>query len=569
LGEAVARGVTVELDVGARMRDGTTLRANVYRPDGDGPWPTLLARTPYGKIDPDILSWLEPVNAARQGFMVVIQDTRGRFASEGEWAPFRFERQDGYDTVEWAARLPGSNGRVGMFGDSYVGHVQWLAAMERPPALAAIAPANTWCEPLDGVLARGGALELGFGLFWTLITGAAQVEKLSLPDAERDRRLATLLDDYDRLPAAGYWDLPVDDMAVVARTGMPDFGTFSMLADAGAADLGRVAGLHERVDVPIFHTAGWHDVFLQGALDNHAAMTALGRPSRIVVGPWTHMTFADPIGDLSFGIRAGRLGADAHEHGDHNDEQLAWLRHQLERVQGEEAAVGPKPEAGVSGAPVRIFVMGRNVWRDEAEWPPARAQAEHWHLGAGGALAPGAPAPDGPPTEFVYDPADPVPTVGGPTLLATAFRAGPLDQARVEARADVCVFTSERLREDLEVTGRVRVVLHAESSAPATDWVARLCDVHPDGRSYNVCDGIVRIAEGADRRGRVEIDLWSTSNVFLAGHRLRVQVTSSCFPRWDRNLNTGDQRTPRWQTARQRIHHTGEYASWIELPVIA
>jgi putative CocE/NonD family hydrolase len=553
------RAVTVELGVPARMRDGVTLRANVYRPEGDGPWPTLLTRTPYGKDDPDALSWLEPVQAAQQGFVVVIQDTRGRFASEGEWSPFGFEREDGYDTVQWAAQLPGSNGRVGMFGDSYVGSTQWMAAVERPPALAAIAPSHTWCEPLDGLLARGGALELGLAVTWTLQTGAAHLARLSLSDEERQRRLVTLLEDHDRLPTEGYWDLPMSDMAVLSRNDVPDLGTFGMLSDPGVAGRSRVAGGHERVSVPTFHTAAWHDIFVQGTLDNYMAMAALGGPARLVVGPWTHLTFRDPIGDLCFGIRGSRLGMAVHEHGDLNDEQLAWFRTQLDPAAAE-------PDA--SQAPVRIFVMGRNEWRDEPAWPLERARDERWHLHAGGGLSSDAPGADDVPTEFVYDPADPVPTLGGQTVMAPAFPAGPFDQARIEARDDVLVFTSEPLQHDLEVTGRVRVVLHAESSAPSTDWVARLCDVHPDGRSYNICDGIVRVVADADRLQRIEIDLWSTSNAFLAGHRLRVHVTSSNFPRWDRNLNTGDQRGPRHETARQRIHHDTQHPSWIELPVV-
>ena len=256
--------------------------------------------------------------------------------------------------------------------------------------------------------------------------------------------------------------------------------------------------------------------------------------------------------------RASRDGVAVHPHGSRNDLQLAWLRRQL------------VPESGVElpDAPVRIFVMGRNVWRDEANWPPARSVEQRWFLRAGGSLAPSGPELGEPPSEFVYDPADPVPTVGGHCVLSRGYPTGPLDQAAVEARADVLVFTSEPLREELEVTGRVRVVLHADSSAPSTDWVARLCDVHPDGRSFNVCDGIVRVAAGADACVRYEIDLWSTSNVFLAGHRLRVHVTSSSFPRWDRNLNTGDQRASRHVPARQRIHHAADLPSAIVLPVI-
>jgi putative CocE/NonD family hydrolase len=557
---SAARSVTVELDVPARMRDGTVLRANVYRPSGDGPWPTLLTRTPYGKDEPDVLAWLEPVHAAQQGFLVAIQDTRGRFASEGEWSPFRHEREDGHDSVEWAARLPGSNGRVGMFGDSYVGSTQWMAAVERPPSLGAIAPSHTWSEPLDGLLARGGALELGLALAWTLLySGAAHLFRLGLSDEQLGQRVTMLLDDFDRLPDDGYWDLPVHDTAVLGRNELPDIGTISMLSDPGVADWSRVAGRHSQVEVPVFHTAAWHDVFVQGTLDNHMAMTALGRPSRLLVGPWTHTTFHDPIGELCFGIRGSRLGAPAHPHGDVNGEVLAWLGRRLV----------PGAAADDSDAPVRIFTMGRNEWRDEREWPLARARTQRWHLAAGGGLAPEAPAADAPPSEFVYDPADPVPTVGGPIVMSLAYPPGPMDQARVEARDDALVFTSEPLAEELEVTGRVKVVLHAESSAPSTDWVARLCDVHPDGRSFNVCDGVVRIAKGADALQRVEIDLWSTSIAFLRGHRLRVHVTSSSFPRWDRNLNTGDQSSARFESARQRVHHDADHASCIELPVIA
>ncbi|MGA8353864.1 MAG: CocE/NonD family hydrolase [Solirubrobacteraceae bacterium] len=553
------RNVTVELDVPARMRDGVTLRANVYRPAGEGPWPTLLARMPYDKRAPE---WLDPVQTAAQGFIVVIQDTRGRFASEGEWIPLHFEREDGYDTVEWAAKLPGSNGRVGMYGLSYSGNTQWMAAIERPPSLAAIAPALTPADFLDGLFARGGAIELGIGVSWTLMMGLAHLERLALSEQERGERLASLLDDLDRLPSEGYWGLPVHDLLVLRGHESPELGTLRMLEDPDVLARCRVAGEYEHVTVPSFHVAGWHDVQTQGVLDNYMGMAALGRPARLVVGPWTHFEpFADPIGELCYGAHGSRVGVPAHAHGDLNEEQLAWFRRYLDP----DAAPGDPDE---TQPPVRIFVMGRNVWRDETSWPLTRARAERWFLGAGGTLRPDGPVAEDGASEFIYDPADPVPTLGGQTVLLPAFPPGPYDQAHVEARKDVCVFTSEPLQHDLEVTGRVRVVLHAESSAPSTDWVARLCDVHPDGRSFNLCDGILRVERGADACREIAIDLWSTSNVFLAGHRLRVHVTSSSFPRWDRNLNTGNQREPRWETARQRIHHDTERPSWIELPVI-
>src|ERR1700733_12256037 len=263
-----AQQVKVEFDVPARMRDGVTLRANVYRPSGDGPWPTLLTRTPYDKGAGDTISWLDPMQTAAKGFMVVTQDTRGRFASEGEWMPLTYEREDGYDTVEWAAKLPGSNGRVGMYGPSYLGNTQWMAAIEQPPSLAAIAPGVTWSDPLDGVFARGGALELGLTINSTLGDGGVHLlQRLPLSTQEHKRRLEALLDDLDRLPSEGYWDLPAQDLPVLRRHGSPEVGTVRMLENTDVVTRCRVACEYERVMVPSFHIGGWHDVLVQGILD--------------------------------------------------------------------------------------------------------------------------------------------------------------------------------------------------------------------------------------------------------------------------------------------------------------
>jgi putative CocE/NonD family hydrolase len=283
-------------------------------------------------------------------------------------------------------------------------------------------------------------------------------------------------------------------------------------------------------------------------------MHDLGRESRLIIGPWTHVDFGNRIGAQDFGIMSSR-DAGVHPNGSWSDEVLAFLR----RHTTDDAPAD-------TSAAVRIFVMGRNVWRDEEAWPLPRAREERWHLHADGGLSATAPPIDAGPSEIDYDPADPVPTWGGPLGLGPG--RGPFDQAVVESRPDVLVFTSEVLEEDLEVTGRIRVRLHVRSSAPSTDWVARLCDVDADGRSLNLTDGILRMDSGADELQEIEVDLWSTSNVFLAGHRLRVQVTNSCFPRWDRNLNTGDQRGTEFATAHQRLFHDARRPSYISLPVV-
>ena len=299
------------------------------------------------------------------------------------------------------------------------------------------------------------------------------------------------------------------------------------------------------IQVPSLHMAGWYDVFLQGTLDNYKALARSGHEARLVVGPWTHERFVDPIGEQVFGIRSSRDSGAVHPDGDWNAMRLAWLRRHLEGSADEEQ----------STKPVRIFVMGANEWRDEDSWPPADAIAERWFLQPEGRLSQVVPEGNNAASRFVYDPDDPVPTRGGNTLLWSGYPAGPVDQRPIEARTDVLVFTSEVLESSLDVTGRVSVALHARSSGMSTDWVARLCDVHPDGRSINLCDGIFRAGLGADQDGLYELDLWSTSNVFLAGHRIRLQITSSSFPRWDRNLNTGDQRSPRKDVAHQQIFH--------------
>lgn len=552
-------GVTVEFDVPAQMRDGVLLRANIYRPSHKGPWPTILVRTPYGK---DLLDYipprLAPVCVARRGFLVIVQDTRGRFQSDGEWEPFRFEESDGFDSVQWAAGVEGSNGRVGMIGDSYFGNTQWLAAVAGPPSLKAIAPTMTWADPLDGLFARGGAVELGLVASWSLAHGGEQIRRERGATAAQAKRTSALTHELDELSAYGYWDLPIHDFAPIRRHGVHDLGGIRVLDDPSVARWCRVAGRYQEVAIPTLHTGGWYDCFLQGTLDNFTAMASLGRQARLLVGPWTHMQYGDPVGERVFGSPAGRYGVSAHGGGDVAEAELDWLRSALD-VESRRADESP---------PVRLFVMGKNAWRDEATWPPANCRTARWYLRHGGGLTRESPEAGEPSSDFSYDPDDPVPTAGGNLLITPDYLPGPVDQRSTEARRDVLVFTSAPLERAVEVTGRVRVTLYALSTAVATDWVARLCDVDLAGRSINICDGILRVSAGARDCRRYEIDLWSTCNVFQRGHRLRVHVTSSSFPRWDRNLNTGRQSEATRFVAHQRVFHEASRASFIELPVV-
>ncbi|MER5225235.1 CocE/NonD family hydrolase [Streptomyces flaveus] len=552
--------IQIEIDVPAEMRDGTVLRADVYRPGGTGPWPVLLSRLPYGKQMALAIALLDPLAAARRGFMVVLQDTRGRFASEGEWEPLTYEESDGYDTVRWAAALPGANGSVGMIGSSYLGNTQWMAALSKPPELKAIAPMVTWSDPDDGLWTRGGAIELGITAPWSLMMGAdALMRRHSTDPATLGGSLGRLVQDLDGLADGGYGELPAGRFPAFARHDLPELGYERSRREPDWARSSRVAGRHDEVDLPTFQVGGWYDIFTQGTLDNFTAMRRAGRPATLIMGPWSHANQQHVIGDVNFGFSANSafMGMRGPLHG----LQLDWFQ----RTIGDGEAL--EPDTGR----VLLFVMGVNQWREETEWPLSRAVDTDFHLRADGRLTQEPPSTAERAEEFTYDPMDPVPTTGGALLMSDEFRPGPLDQTAVEGREDVLVFTTEPLTEDVEVTGRVRAVLFAATDGPSTDWVARLCDVDENGVSRNVADGIVRVrAATPGEAAEHVVDLWSTSIVFRAGHRIRVQVTSSNFPRWDRNLNTGEpeENATTARVARQQVFHDPARPSRIVLPVV-
>jgi putative CocE/NonD family hydrolase len=474
--------------------------------------------------------------------------------------PWAHEEQDGYDTVEWAARLEGSNGRVGMFGASYTGNTQWKAATSQPPSLRAISPIQTWSDPADGLMFRGGAVEMGLNTFWSLGQAFGGVAKILEGDDLMDA-LVTTLEDIDNLHRDGYWQLPSGTPAVISRVGQPDIGVARALENPATLEESRVAGNHDKVQVPSLNIAGWYDIFQQGTLDNYSESRETGTVSRLIVGPWDHLSIyghtLGRTGEVAFGF--GSI-APGPQYVDLNDSLLTWFDVWLRDV-----PPTPEHETGV-----RIFVMGVNEWRDEPDWPLERAIDTPLYLSSGGALSFDAPTEDEASSSYTYDPMDPAITAGGAHYIDPHYSRGPVDQRQVEERSDVLVFTSEPLEHELEVTGRVRATLFAATDGPSTDWVVRLCVVDREGVSRNLVDGIVRAATVPGEVTEFDIDLWSTSIVVAAGEKLRVHVTSSNFPRWDRNLNTGEPnaKATAHRVAQQAVVHDRTRQSRLILPVV-
>jgi len=571
--------ILVEKNIATPMRDGTVLRGDLYRPAEDGRYPVLLQRTPYNK---EVLALtamtLDPIRAAAAGYAVLIQDVRGRWASDGGVFHFyRDEERDGVDTVNWAAAQPWSDGTVGAYGVSYMGGTTWLTATGAPAPLRAISPTTAPNDFWRDHLWRGGALHWGLFVMWSLqAIGPAALLRARKGKPELLPQFAQLIDDIDgfeervrRLPLTAFAPARPNDpdflpfFAETLKHPTPDDWTRSLL----------VAERHAQVQVPALIIAGWHDLLLASDLEHYARMKAEAatedarRATRIVIGPWSHGMFLNAVGDLEFGMRAAGLFLDLRE--DLTSLQLRWfdrwLRDQKNGVDAE--------------APVRIFVQGQNRWRDEREWPLARTQYTPLYLRAEGRLDHAAPA-DEPPDAYVYDPNDPCPTCGGPLLMPATYRRGPVDQAPILGRRDVLTYTGPALDTAVEITGPVRAVLYAASSARDTDWMIKLCVVHADGRTFNICDGVLRARHREsltqptlitpDAVLRYDIELAATSILLAAGQRLRVLITSSDFPRYDRNPNTGELgiEATVLQPAQQRIFHDAQRASHLILPII-
>ena len=557
-------GVETRYNVKIPMRDGVNLSADIYLPKGkDGPFPTVLYRTPYDNSDyaRRTRGIDNAVRYAQAGYAYVAQDARGRNDSDGEFYPWVNEYDDGFDTVEWIGSQDWCDGNVGMSGASYVGNVQWMVAATGSRYLKAIAPTVIGSNLHESPHYQGGAFQLALNATWTFMVDGRTWQNIDLYDWKRLLMV-----------------LPLKAIPEVAGKRLKHYEDW--LDHPDYDDYWKALSIEERYEdiaVPALSFGGWYDVLIGGTLNNFVGMRERGgselarQSQKIVIGPWVHFASAmTHAGEIDFGKDSVL---------DLIEIELRWYDRWLK---GEKNGIDEE-------APIKLFVMGTNQWRNEHEWPLARTRFTPYYIHGNGSAnsltGDGTLSTEPPDRElhdtYEYNPAFPTPTNGGcnccvPDLVPW----GGFDQRPVEFRSDVLVYTSEPLEEDLEVTGPVIMKLYASTDGRDTDFTAKLVDVHPDGHAVNLCDGLIR---GRYRESKevqrllepgtvyeFEIDLWPTSNVFLKGHRIRVDVASANFPRFDRNLNTGNPvgDDTEIRVARQRVFHDAEHPSHIILPVI-
>ena len=569
---AVSVDIIIQRGVAMKTRDGVTLRADIYRPNSPDKFPVILMRTPYDKS----VGWAvaPALQIVARGYVLIIQDVRGRYTSEGEWYPFRHEQADGYDSVEWAAALPYSNGKVGMIGASYVGATQMLAAISTPPHLAGIAPHVTASNYHDNWTYQSGAFEQWFNQNWT--TQLARDTLDHLIDRNTDARVGVPTLPLANYPVFNFGQLPAD--AELTASIAPYYRDW--LAHPDYDDYWKQWSIEEnfsKIAVPMLQVGGWYDIFSAGTLRNymgakaHGATEAARSGQRLVMQIGGHAGFGRRIGDVDFGPHALEYP--------YTDLILDWYDYLFKGVHNHFA----------TDKPVQLFVMGANEYRQEDDWPPPQAKSAKYFLHSGGKAnslrGDGSLSTSGPKSEpsdgFLYDPANPVPTMGGPLCCAQELmEPGPRDQRSVENRDDVLTYSTAPLPEDLEVTGPVSLTLFVKSTAVDTDFTGKLVDVAPDGFAMDVAEGILRMRyrDSPERAAlmnpgetyQISVDLWSTSNVFLRGHILRLEVSSSNFPRFDRNLNTGEEikQARRFVSAKNTIFHDAQHPSALVLPVM-
>lgn len=519
----VTRDLVVERDLPVPMRDGVVLLADRWTPKGgaDG-LPTALVRSIYGRNGIVGATIGRPL--AERGFQVLIQSGRGTFGSSGDFEPFRREREDGLDTLDWVIKQPWFGESMVLFGASYLGFVQWVVADRLPSQVKAMIPVVTESAlTLEFLRKDGFSLEAPFG-WGTMVAGQERrwaMMRQRLEAKRMQRAMATL---------------PLNQADVAATGQRSDYIQNILAHDSDAQRWAAVDHSHRLADVtvPVSSIAGWYDIFLPGQLRDYQALQTAGQQSRLTVGPWSHSA----VGMQSTSITEALDFGLAHARGEQPSDR----------------------------APVRLFVTGEETWRDAPSWPPPGYAPQRFHLHPAGALAadaPGESAPDG----YHYDPADPTPAVGG-ARLAPGVKAGRVDNTALEARPDVLTYTTPALDTDVEVIGEVSAEIWFRSSLRHADVFVRLCDVDEKGRSSNVCDGLTGLT-GADEISRARVQLWPTAHRFKRGHRIRVQVSSGAFPRYNRNPGTGEPRATATtlRAAAQQVFHDPAHPSAVILPV--
>ncbi len=564
-------GVTVEREVPLTMADGVTLYADIYRPAKPGPHPVLLIRLPYDKRQALNISYAHPSWYARQGYVVVCQDVRGRYASEGEWYPFLNEASDGVATIEWAASLPDTTGQVGMYGFSYGGATQLLPAVERPKGLASLSPCMTASQYYDGWTYNRGAFALGFVASWAMSLGIGSAARRGDNAAAGAYGAAfSKALDWD-------WVMPVNVYPPLQGEDTRYF--FDWLEHDTYDEYWKRWSIDEdysRIDVPALHIAGWYDVFLTGTVHNFTGLRAgagsdkARATQKLIIGPWYHIPWQPLVNEDP--IEASAAVVD--------DFQVAWF----------DATLKGKASS-LLDSPVTIWLLGEERWVDLADWPPPGMTETNIYLHSEGRansrFGDGWLSEDPPEDEFAdvftFDPGQPNEIDGGHSCcFPHVAPMGPADQEESEVWTKVLVYTTGPVEEDLTLIGEPYVVLFASTSAVDTDWTARLCVVDEDDVSVNIQEGIVRArfrdsleAPTLLEPGKVyeyRIELGPVGVVIPAGHRIRLNISSSDFPQWDRNSNTGaptgTQGPAEAFVATQSVLHDAEHPSRLVLPVV-
>ena len=578
----MAHDIIIERDVMVPMRDGVELASDVYRLDDGSRHPVLINGHPYD--NDHFLAMHEllfsPLVAAQRGYAVVVQEARGRAGSGGTWQPYGDEGRDAYDTVEWAAAQPWSDGNVGLYGACALGWAAIQGAVEAPPHLKAVFAYMTATNYHEGWTYSNGAFELGFQLSWIwTILAHDTVSRLGL-DPEATQEALTRLQQAAGDLQGSARHLPLIDLPAYQNGAAPYWREW--LSHPGYDDFWRrsdAVARADRIQVPVLHMSAWYDTCLKGHVDLDSALR-LGSDERVrdqhrlVLGPWDHSAYYNKrptcAGERDFGPEV-MTGPDTLA-----DVAFQWFDQWLRC----------KPAESLPEKRIRYFQMGENVWRDSDVWPPAHRLVPYYLHSAGAAnsrMGDGVLStepPGGEPRDsYVYDPFDPVPTAGGRSMIDVL--PGVENQAQVEERQDVLVYTTPRLAEPVAITGPLSVTLYASSSAPDTDFTAKLVDVEPDGYCANIAEGIVRARyrRGCDREEFLEpgevtefrIDLWDMAHTFQPNHRIRLEISSSNFPRFDRNLNS--RVTPALgsaedaQKAVQQVFHDAKHSSRLDLPV--